>query len=130
MIPKYKDISDLLDKGAKVEALERIMELREATLELQEENLDLKVKVKKLEEELEEKTKRKYEAPFYWMVEGEEKVGPFCQQCRDYGEKNIRLQKSNGLWWECKTCKNVYSESEEKSTDRLVISQNKYVDRL
>lgn len=108
MIPKYKDISDLLDKGAKVEALERIMELREATLELQEDNLELKTKIQKLEEELEEKAKLTYEAPFYWMVEGEGKDGPFCQQCWDNNKKKIRLQDYRDDFWGCKTCKSDF----------------------
>lgn len=34
MLPKYKDITELIKKGATVEALEKIMELREAALEL------------------------------------------------------------------------------------------------
>uniref|UniRef100_A6VSU9 Uncharacterized protein n=1 Tax=Marinomonas sp. (strain MWYL1) TaxID=400668 RepID=A6VSU9_MARMS len=114
MIPKYKDISDLLDKGATVEALERIMELREATLELQEENLDLKVKVKKLEEELEEKAKLNYEAPFYWMIEGDNKDGPFCQKCFDSDTKKIRLQTNGNDYWICNACKSQYRGKEFK----------------
>jgi hypothetical protein len=114
VIPKYKDISDLLDKGATVEALERIMELREATLELQEENLDLKVKVKKLEEKLEDNTKVEFDGVFYWEVSDTSKKFPFCQQCRDNSEKNIRLQFTHSDWWECKTCKNIFNASKNR----------------
>ncbi|WP_394182680.1 hypothetical protein [Marinomonas posidonica] len=130
VIPKYKDISDLLDKGATVEALERIMELREATLELQEENLDLKVKVKKLEEDLEEKAKLTYEAPFYWMIDGGKKDGPFCQQCHDSDKKNIRLQNYRDGWWNCATCKNNFGTAEAQSKDRVAISGSSYMSRF
>lgn len=114
MIPKYKDISDLLDKGAKVEALERIMELREATLELQEDNLELKVKVKKLEDKLEDKAQIEFDGVFYWEVSDKSKKFPFCQQCRDNSQKNIRLQFSHSDWWECKTCKNNFNASKKR----------------
>jgi ribosomal protein L37AE/L43A len=124
VIPKYKDISDLLDKGAKVEALERIMELREATLELQEENLDLRTKLKELGEQLEDKAKFVYRAPFYWqMIDDDGEDGPFCQQCHDSDKKNIRLQTYRDGWWNCTTCKNNFGTAEAQSRDRLAFSK-------
>ena len=41
-LPSYKDIVDLLKKGATIEAQEKLMELRKYALELQEENINLK----------------------------------------------------------------------------------------
>ncbi len=52
MIPSYKDIVDLIKKGATVEAQEKIMELRESALELQEENVSLRATIKELEDRL------------------------------------------------------------------------------
>ncbi|NOI32209.1 hypothetical protein [Vibrio coralliilyticus] len=49
MLPKYKDIVDLLKKGSTIEAQEQIMSLREGALELQEENHELKERVRELE---------------------------------------------------------------------------------
>jgi len=40
-LPTYKDIVDLIKKGATVEAQERIMVLREAVIELKDENSSL-----------------------------------------------------------------------------------------
>ncbi len=48
-LPSYKDIVELLKKGATIEAQEKIMELREAALALQEENINLKNKVLELQ---------------------------------------------------------------------------------
>ncbi|WP_114277903.1 hypothetical protein [Thioalbus denitrificans] len=48
-LPNYKDIVELLKKGATIEAQEKIMELREAALELQEENINLKNQVIELQ---------------------------------------------------------------------------------
>ena len=50
LLPNYKDIVDLIKKGSTIEAQEKIMELREGALGLQEENLELKAKIKDLEE--------------------------------------------------------------------------------
>jgi len=50
MLPRYKDITDLLKKGSTLEAQEQIMALREGALELQEENHELKLKIRELEE--------------------------------------------------------------------------------
>jgi len=55
-IPSYKDIIDLIKAGATIEAQEKIMELRQSALNIQEENiglrnriLDLEARVKELE---------------------------------------------------------------------------------
>ena len=66
-LPNYKDIVELLKKGATLEAQEKIMELREAALALQEENIDLKNEVIELKEQV-----RKLES-----FEGEP-----CPKCR------------------------------------------------
>jgi hypothetical protein len=108
MIPKYKDIVDLMKKGATVEAQEKIMELREGALELQEENFDLKEKVKKLEEAINFKESVKWEKPHYFIVNGEKKDGPYCQKCHDADEKMIRLQNGTNDFWECKQCNSKY----------------------
>jgi len=51
-LPSYKDIIELVKKGATIEAQEKVMELREAALELQEENINLKNEVMDLKEKL------------------------------------------------------------------------------
>jgi len=47
MIPTYKEIIELIKKGATIEAQEKIMELRESAIELQSENIELKQKSKR-----------------------------------------------------------------------------------
>jgi hypothetical protein len=101
-----KDIYELIKKGATIEAQEKIMEYRQALHDLQEENLELRTKVKDLEEKLEIKGKVIYEAPFYSVVSDDgKKDGPFCQVCYDKDKKLIRLQLYAGQSrWECKVC--------------------------
>ena len=71
MLPRYKDIVELLKKGSTLEAQEQIMCLREGALELQEENQELKRKIHKLEVKLRAdedwtKEKEKYELADPW----------------------------------------------------------------
>jgi len=66
-LPNYKEIVELLKKGTTIEAQEKIMELREAALSLQEENINLKNQILELLEKV-----RKFES-----FEGEP-----CPKCR------------------------------------------------
>lgn len=52
MLPKYKDIIELMKKGSTIEAQEQIMTLREGALELQEENQELRSKIREIETQL------------------------------------------------------------------------------
>jgi len=51
-LPSYKEIIDLLKKGATLEAQEKILELRKLSLELQEENIELREKILSLEQRI------------------------------------------------------------------------------
>jgi len=104
-LPSYKDIVELLKKGATVEAQEQIMALREGALLLQEENFGLREKVKNLEEAMRTKEQLIFDGASYWLGDGSKKDGPFCQHCYDTNGKLIRLQDW-GETWCCFACKN------------------------
>ena len=91
-LPTYKDIVDLIKKGATVEAQERIMELREAILALQEENHALKDKVRQLEENAKQKGEVNFDGAVYWRTENANRTGPFCPECFDTEDRLVRLQ--------------------------------------
>ncbi len=109
MIPRYKDIIELVKKGATVEAQEKILELREAALELQEENMQLKEELSKLKQVINKKENMVYHAPFYWIEDEDSKDGPFCQNCFDSVGKSIRLQKNDNDCWNCLNCNKSYT---------------------
>ena len=111
MLPKYKDIVDLIKKGSTIEAQEKIMELQEAAIELQDENQALKHKIRLLEKDLEIKARLEWEKPYYWLVDGEEKDGPYCQLCYDKEQKLIRLQGGGRGAWGCHSCKSTFHDS-------------------
>ena len=68
MLPRYKDIVELLKKGSTIEAQEQIMSLREGALELQEENQELKEKIRNLEIKLQNIEDWKAEKARYTLV--------------------------------------------------------------
>lgn len=105
-LPTYKDIVDLIKKGATVEAQEQIMVLREGALQLQEENFQLREKVKDLEESLKIKGQFTFDGSSYWLEDESRTDGPFCQHCYDTVGKLIRLQDWGDTWL-CFACKNL-----------------------
>ncbi|MDO9559856.1 MAG: hypothetical protein Q7I89_09270 [Syntrophales bacterium] len=111
-LPTYKDIVELLKKGATVEAQEQIMALREGALLLQEENFGLREKVKNLEESLRIKGQLTFDGSSYWLYDGSKADGPFCQHCYDTSGKLVRLQDW-GERWSCFACKN-YPEKKRR----------------
>lgn len=111
-LPSYKDIVELLKKGATVEAQEQIMALREGALILQEENFGLREKVKTLEESLRVKGQLSFDGSAYWLDDGTISDGPFCQHCYDTSGKLVRLQDWEDTW-SCFACK-TYPEKKRR----------------
>ena len=112
MLPSYKDIVDLIKKGSTIEAHEKIMELREAAIQLQEENLELRQRLKALEEQIALRAKVVWEKPYYWIIdEGGKRDGPYCQSCYDKDSKLMRLQDGENGVWNCKVCKSTFVDS-------------------
>ena len=117
VIPDFKEIKELLKKGATLEAQEMIMELREFVVELQEDNISLKNENNALKEELEIKGKMNFDGSVYWLEDNGEgsgnKDGPFCPTCLDKDKQSIRLQNNkdyedNSDYWSCYVCKSIY----------------------
>lgn len=116
-LPDYKVIMDLIKKGATIEAQKQIMELREAALEFQNENLFLKSEVKELKEALALRESLEYQKPYY--VSKHKRDEKFCQRCFDADGKAIRLQEIGTGYWRCMECKNDFMDANCKhsSTD-------------
>ncbi len=111
MLPKYKDIMDLIKKGSTLEAQEKIIELREAALELQEENLNLKEELGELKRKLKEQETLSFDGDVYWQKGEEHKEGPFCPKCYDTKAQKVRLHTDGSGWW-CYTCTIHYGASD------------------
>lgn len=109
MIPKYKEIVDLIKKGSTLEAQEKIMELREAVVELQDENSELKQQIKVLEDKNTFSDSLRFESPFYF-AEGDEV--PFCPKCWEADKKALHLPPPlnvmAGPRYDCVECESTY----------------------
>ena len=105
VIPSYKEIIELVKRGATIEAQEKIVELRAAALEIQEENLALRKRVGELEQRIALRESVVYRAPSYWTERDGTKDGPYCQKCYDVDSKLVRLQMrmEQGAWL-CQAC--------------------------
>jgi len=111
LIPEYKEIIELLKKGLTLEAQEKIMELRVAALELQEENLKFRERIRQLEGELQLNKNLIFEAKtgLYWLSGSDGlRDGPFCAICRDKENKLVRLHDGRNrvvqTRWICMVC--------------------------
>ena len=111
IIPGYSDAVELVKKGLTIEAQEKIISLREATIALEDRILILEEENRDLKKQLEIKGKIKYEAPYYWLSEGEERDGPYCQVCYDKEGKLIRLQVQVQGRWLCLSCGKGFQDS-------------------
>jgi hypothetical protein len=113
-IPKYQDILESLRNGLTVEAREKILELREAALRLEEENLALREKLRRFENDSEVCSRMHFEKGVYWLRtptdDGTNLLGPFCQVCHDREKKPVRLHRNNapGGGWFCAACRNAF----------------------
>lgn len=92
-LPDYKDIVGLIKAGATIEAQEKIMDLRVAAVDLQEENLRLREQVKQLDEQLRLTSAMVFKKPFYYH-DGDDT--PYCPVCWEKDRKSIHLNGPTG----------------------------------
>ena len=114
-LPDYSEIKELLKKGLTLEAQEKIMELREGALGLQEDNLKLRERVKQLESELTLARDFTFEAEtgLYWLLKPDgSRDGPFCAVCHDEHKRIARLhdgrKRGAQTRWLCMICSNTF----------------------
>ena len=113
------DIAKLIkDSGLSLEKAETKLKLAELlsaladtkiqVADVQQVVIEKEKAIRELEERLDVKAKLKWEQPYYWVVDGENREGPFCQRCYDKDGKLIRLQGYGGGHWDCKVCQNNF----------------------
>lgn len=108
----FSTISDLYKKGSNLEAEQKLLELREAFLEFREESLQIKTELQEMKEAQSLKDKLTFEEPFYYLIEGDDKDGPFCQRCYDVDKLHVRLSVTPSVFGshQCKQCKENYGQ--------------------
>jgi hypothetical protein len=113
-----KDSEMSLEKAEiKLKLAELISALADAKIEVTEVQQALHDKdseIRKLQEQFKLKQKLQWQQPYYWLMEDSNKSGPFCQHCYDKAQELIRLQGNGDGYWECKACKNNYTDATHK----------------
>jgi len=70
-----------------------------------------------------------WEKPFYWLIDGDKKEGPFCQKCYESDGKQIHLQDWGNDVWYCLNCKNkLYGPSFRPPTRRIAKIERPFLD--
>jgi hypothetical protein len=107
-LPSYKELAELLKDGLTPEAQEKIMELRQTVLAIQEENFRLRERIRELEAASAPVREMIYDKGVYWTLEAGVRQGPFCPACHDKSGKVVRLHYCHtgtpGIYWVCKSC--------------------------
>lgn len=109
-VDKIIETAKLAQRIDNIELYRKILDLQAEALDLVEQIRQKDEVIKDLQEKLAIQGQMKYEAPFYWRIDGDARDGPYCQQCWDNNRKVIRLQGDRHGAWDCPTCKSTYFE--------------------
>ena len=82
---------ELMKKGSQLEAQAQIQKLQEQYLELHAENLELKQKLLELNDKSEMNKNMMFKEPFFYLMEGDSEVGPFCPRCWQKDKNQVRV---------------------------------------
>jgi hypothetical protein len=86
--------------------LNALADAKSQVADIKTEILNREEKIKELEDQLRDKSKMVFFERAYFIIDGEKKEGPYCQQCWDSLHKKIRLQPTGSVGgWYCFTCK-------------------------
>jgi hypothetical protein len=110
IVDQFKELAALAQKVQNIELYKKLVSFQSEMFALQEENRDLKESIRQLQEKLNLKAKVVWQRPFYWMQDGDERDGPYCQKCYDSEGKLVRLQRrESGTEWDCLQCKSYFT---------------------
>lgn len=113
------------DSGTSLEAAEIKFKLAELIIALADAKLEiadfkdlLSLKddeIKELNSLIEAKKKVTWREPYYFVVEGDDQEGPYCQRCYDVETRLVRLQSPNkNGYWNCTECGKDFRDSTYK----------------
>lgn len=111
----FKDTDVSFEKAeAKLKLAELISALAEVKIQMadiQQSLIDKDAELRVAKEQLAVKENLHWESPFYWILDGSDKDGPFCQRCWDKDHALIRLPDYGGGYRTCKVCGSGYPDS-------------------
>lgn len=121
-----KDSGTSLEKAeVKLQIAELISSLADIKMELANVQTVLVEKdqnITDLKSKLNTKKSVVWSKPYYFLENGEEKDGPYCQKCYDSDQKLIRLQGGGTNPWSCLSCKGSYRDSNYRAPKPISVS--------
>jgi predicted nuclease with TOPRIM domain len=100
--------ADLYKESGKIEQYKQILDAQAQLLEMQKRIADLENENKDLKEKLRIKEDLIYENNSYWINKEGKKDGPFCSRCWDKNKDLIRIHRIVGNDRKCPECKNHF----------------------
>ncbi len=111
----------LQEAEGKMKLADLISALADAKIEMasvQQVLIEKDSEIHKLQEKLEIKKKLYWARPYYWLIDGDKKDGPYCQQCYDKNKELIRLQDLGTGSWRCSNCKEFFTDNTYRTQSR------------
>lgn len=97
----------LCREGRFREAEAVLKSLQDEFLAVCEENEALKTQLHEVAAVLDLAEKVRFDGQKYWLADGDEKKGPYCQVCYDREGLLVNLQQRENHW-ECLSCRGLY----------------------
>lgn len=120
-----KDSDVTFEKAeTKLKFAELISALADAKIqisEIQQVLIDKDTELREAKEKLLVKENIEWEKPYYWIIDGENKIGPYCQRCYDKNHLLMRLQNRDKGYWVCMECKSDYYDSSYDACGAFVV---------
>lgn len=119
----FKKALELFEQGRIKEGKVLLQSLQDEYVALCSENDILKKQLGEVADVLNLAEKVEYDGQKYWLIDGGERKGPFCQLCYDRDGQLVNLQPQ-GQHWECQNCKSMYmtpNQQNEPSKSRTTI---------
>lgn len=111
-LPSFSEIAKSLKTGETEKAEKQILKLSEVALNLQEENLALREEIEKLRGGRRVGPGLEFSDGVYWLLEGDERVGPYCPRCYDEQQQLVELLDGSRYVgktrWICTGCNRVF----------------------
>jgi hypothetical protein len=129
-----KDSDTTLEKAEiKLKLAELISTLADTKIqiaEIQQTLIDKDSELKAAKEQLDIKTKLHWGAPYYWIIDGDKKDGPYCQCCSDKDHLLIRLQGNGNGHWRCGICKSGFTDKTYQPSKVGGTGRRTWMDRM
>ncbi|KAB1443475.1 hypothetical protein [Pseudodesulfovibrio senegalensis] len=110
----FKRVQVLFREGRIEEGTLLLKALQDEYIALCDENSTLKRQLTEVADVLDLAQNVAYDGQKYWLEDGNERKGPFCQLCYDREGLLIHLQP-HGKHWECQSCKSLFMTTKKET---------------